>query len=196
MGKGRAWPPALGGQNGWVGPEQREAGCGPQETAGGAPSWLCTGLHSRGPSALRPTHTRGQAGTGTDQRRCLLRYWILSATAIPEGQFIDSKNAAEKLLNSFDVDREQHRFGHTKVRSVGWDSPAPCSPQPRAAFADWREGCLSPSLVTLTTPSPGFQVEGARGLGIEGSVSPLVLESRGLIGSSSLTSNRKKQWEL
>ncbi|KAK2489773.1 hypothetical protein MC885_019347 [Smutsia gigantea] len=42
-------------------------------------------------------------------------YWILSASAIPEGQFIDRKNAAEKLLNSIDVDREQYRFGHTKV---------------------------------------------------------------------------------
>ncbi|EGV98624.1 Myosin-13 [Cricetulus griseus] len=46
-------------------------------------------------------------------------YRILNASAIPEGQFIDSKNASEKLLNSIDVDREQFRFGHTKynVRS-------------------------------------------------------------------------------
>uniref|UniRef100_A0A8D0P9D0 Myosin-13 n=1 Tax=Sus scrofa TaxID=9823 RepID=A0A8D0P9D0_PIG len=43
------------------------------------------------------------------------RYRILNASAIPEGQFIDSKNASEKLLNSIDVDREQYRFGHTKV---------------------------------------------------------------------------------
>uniref|UniRef100_A0A8I6AIQ9 Myosin heavy chain 13 n=1 Tax=Rattus norvegicus TaxID=10116 RepID=A0A8I6AIQ9_RAT len=43
------------------------------------------------------------------------RYRILNASAIPEGQFIDSKNASEKLLNSIDVDREQFRFGHTKV---------------------------------------------------------------------------------
>ncbi|KAK2508833.1 hypothetical protein MC885_014547 [Smutsia gigantea] len=42
-------------------------------------------------------------------------YRILSASAIPEGQFIDRKNAAEKLLNSIDVDQEQYRFGHTKV---------------------------------------------------------------------------------
>ncbi|GAB1296251.1 Myosin, heavy polypeptide 13, skeletal muscle [Apodemus speciosus] len=42
------------------------------------------------------------------------RYRILNASAIPEGQFIDSKNASEKLLNSIDVDREQFRFGHTK----------------------------------------------------------------------------------
>ncbi|KAL0596841.1 Myosin-13 [Plecturocebus cupreus] len=44
-----------------------------------------------------------------------LRYRILNASAIPEGQFIDSKNASEKLLNSIDVDREQFKFGHTKV---------------------------------------------------------------------------------
>ncbi|VTJ91504.1 Hypothetical predicted protein [Marmota monax] len=43
------------------------------------------------------------------------RYRILNASAIPEGQFIDSKNASEKLLNSIDVDREQFWFGHTKV---------------------------------------------------------------------------------
>ncbi|XP_075415282.1 myosin-13 [Tenrec ecaudatus] len=43
------------------------------------------------------------------------RYRILNASAIPEGQFIDSKNASEKLMNSIDVDREQYKFGHTKV---------------------------------------------------------------------------------
>uniref|UniRef100_G1L4J7 Myosin heavy chain 13 n=1 Tax=Ailuropoda melanoleuca TaxID=9646 RepID=G1L4J7_AILME len=53
--------------------------------------------------------------------RCLIPnetktpYRILNASAIPEGQFIDSKNASEKLLSSIDVDREQYRFGHTKV---------------------------------------------------------------------------------
>ncbi|OCT66360.1 myosin-4 [Xenopus laevis] len=43
------------------------------------------------------------------------RYKILNANAIPEGQFIDSKKAAEKLLASIDVDHTQYRFGHTKV---------------------------------------------------------------------------------
>lgn len=47
----------------------------------------------------------------------LPRYRLLNASAIPEGQFIDSKNASEKLLNSIDVDRGQFRFGHTKVRT-------------------------------------------------------------------------------
>uniref|UniRef100_A0A5F8GPC7 Myosin heavy chain 13 n=1 Tax=Monodelphis domestica TaxID=13616 RepID=A0A5F8GPC7_MONDO len=43
------------------------------------------------------------------------RYRILNASAIPEGQFIDSKNASEKLLSSINVDNEQYRFGDTKV---------------------------------------------------------------------------------
>lgn len=43
------------------------------------------------------------------------RYRILNASAIPEGQFIDSKKASEKLLNSIDIDRTQYKFGHTKV---------------------------------------------------------------------------------
>ncbi|KAJ8359147.1 hypothetical protein SKAU_G00156720 [Synaphobranchus kaupii] len=43
------------------------------------------------------------------------RYRILNASAIPEGQFIDSKKGAEKLLGSLDIDHTQYRFGHTKV---------------------------------------------------------------------------------
>ncbi|XP_039680166.1 myosin heavy chain, skeletal muscle, adult-like [Perca fluviatilis] len=43
------------------------------------------------------------------------RYRILNASAIPEGQFIDSKKASEKLLSSIDVDHAQYRFGSTKV---------------------------------------------------------------------------------
>uniref|UniRef100_A0A674JCN7 Myosin-13 n=1 Tax=Terrapene triunguis TaxID=2587831 RepID=A0A674JCN7_9SAUR len=43
------------------------------------------------------------------------RYKILNASAIPEGHFIDSKNASEKLLSSIDVDHNQYRFGHSKV---------------------------------------------------------------------------------
>ena len=44
------------------------------------------------------------------------RYKILNASAIPEGQFIDSKKASEKLLSSIDVDHNQYKFGHTKVK--------------------------------------------------------------------------------
>ncbi|XP_062376909.1 myosin-7-like [Sardina pilchardus] len=43
------------------------------------------------------------------------RYRILNPAAIPEGQFIDPKKGAEKLLGSLDIDHEQYRFGHTKV---------------------------------------------------------------------------------
>ncbi|CAM5100495.1 unnamed protein product [Natator depressus] len=43
------------------------------------------------------------------------RYRILNPAAIPEGQFIDSRKGAEKLLGSLDIDSSQYKFGHTKV---------------------------------------------------------------------------------
>ncbi|XP_033853211.3 myosin-7 [Acipenser ruthenus] len=43
------------------------------------------------------------------------RYRILNPSAIPEGQFIDSKKGSEKLLGSLEIDHTQYRFGHTKV---------------------------------------------------------------------------------
>ncbi|XP_063312162.1 myosin-1B-like [Pelobates fuscus] len=43
------------------------------------------------------------------------RYKVLNASAIPDGQFIDSKKACEKLLGSIDIDPTQYKFGHTKV---------------------------------------------------------------------------------
>ncbi|XP_006898641.1 PREDICTED: myosin-2 [Elephantulus edwardii] len=43
------------------------------------------------------------------------RYKVLNASAIPEGQYIDSKKASEKLLGSIDIDHTQYKFGHTKV---------------------------------------------------------------------------------
>ncbi|XP_051490628.1 myosin heavy chain, skeletal muscle, adult-like isoform X2 [Apus apus] len=43
------------------------------------------------------------------------RYRVLNVSAIPDGQFMDSKKASEKLLGSIDVDHTQYRFGHTKV---------------------------------------------------------------------------------
>lgn len=45
------------------------------------------------------------------------RYRILNPAAIPEGQFIDSRKGAEKLLGSLDIDHNQYKFGHTKVLS-------------------------------------------------------------------------------
>uniref|UniRef100_A0A8C3X742 Myosin-7 n=1 Tax=Catagonus wagneri TaxID=51154 RepID=A0A8C3X742_9CETA len=49
--------------------------------------------------------------SGTSPRR----YRILNPAAIPEGQFIDSRKGAEKLLGSLDIDHNQYKFGHTKV---------------------------------------------------------------------------------
>lgn len=46
------------------------------------------------------------------------RYRILNPSSIPEGQFIDNKKAAEKLLGSLDIDHEQYKLGHTKVGFV------------------------------------------------------------------------------
>nr|XP_014351236.1 PREDICTED: myosin-7-like [Latimeria chalumnae] len=43
------------------------------------------------------------------------RYRILNPSAIPEGKFVDSKKAAEKLLGCLHIDHAQYRFGHTKV---------------------------------------------------------------------------------
>ncbi|KAF7708892.1 hypothetical protein HF521_017949, partial [Silurus meridionalis] len=43
------------------------------------------------------------------------RYRILNPAAIPEGQFMDSRKGAEKLLGSLDIDHSQYKFGHTKV---------------------------------------------------------------------------------
>ncbi|EMP30584.1 Myosin-7 [Chelonia mydas] len=44
------------------------------------------------------------------------RYRILNPAAIPEGQFIDSRKGAEKLLGSLDIDSSQYKFGNTKAR--------------------------------------------------------------------------------
>ncbi|KAI4903474.1 hypothetical protein NFI96_015065, partial [Prochilodus magdalenae] len=43
------------------------------------------------------------------------RYRILNPATIPEGQFIDNKKGAEKLLGSLDIDHNQYKLGHTKV---------------------------------------------------------------------------------
>merc|ERR1719322_180768 len=43
------------------------------------------------------------------------RYRILNPSAIPEGKFVDSKKACEKLVSSIDLDVSQYRFGNTKI---------------------------------------------------------------------------------
>lgn len=67
--------------------------------------------------------------TGADLRvfmsSMVTRYRILNPAAIPEGQFIDSRKGAEKLLGSLDIDHNQYKFGHTKVRSLGLGSGGP-----------------------------------------------------------------------
>lgn len=54
-------------------------------------------------------------GRGVTPGISLCRYRILNPAAIPEGQFIDSRKGAEKLLGSLDIDHNQYKFGHTKV---------------------------------------------------------------------------------
>ena len=44
-----------------------------------------------------------------------IRYRVLNPSAIPEGQFVDSKKACEKLIGTLDLDSSQYRFGNTKV---------------------------------------------------------------------------------
>ena len=43
------------------------------------------------------------------------RYKLLNASAIPEGQFTDGKDASEKLLGSLDIDHTKYKCGLTKV---------------------------------------------------------------------------------
>nr|prf myosin 1 H beta' [Bos taurus] len=43
------------------------------------------------------------------------RYRILNPAAIPEGQFIDSRKGAQKLLGFMEIDHNQYKSGHTKV---------------------------------------------------------------------------------
>lgn len=47
-----------------------------------------------------------------------LRYRILNSSAIPEGSFVDSRKAVEKLLGSLDIDHSQYKFGLTKVKTI------------------------------------------------------------------------------
>ncbi|KTF91991.1 hypothetical protein cypCar_00013130, partial [Cyprinus carpio] len=54
------------------------------------------------------------------------RYRILNPAAIPEGQFIDSRKGAEKLLSSLDIDHNQYKFGHTKEQDNLCDAEERC----------------------------------------------------------------------
>uniref|UniRef100_A0A670J012 Myosin-4-like n=1 Tax=Podarcis muralis TaxID=64176 RepID=A0A670J012_PODMU len=82
---------------------------------------LMTNLRSTHPHFVRcliPNETKTPGDSHVYYSTVLhirILYKILNASAIPEGQFIDSKKASEKLLSSIDVDHNQYRFGHTKV---------------------------------------------------------------------------------
>ena len=65
--------------------------------------------------ALNAVGRAGQHRTWVTWGTSLSRYRILNPTAIPEGQFIDSRKGAETLLGSLDIDHNQYKFGHTKV---------------------------------------------------------------------------------
>ncbi|KAJ2251954.1 class II myosin, partial [Coemansia sp. RSA 451] len=43
------------------------------------------------------------------------RYEILAPNTIPRQVFVDSKQAASKLLEAFKMDKAKYRLGHTKV---------------------------------------------------------------------------------
>lgn len=66
--------------------------------------------------ALDSVGRADQCRTWVNPGTFLPRYRILNPAAIPEGQFIDSRKGAEKLLGSLDIDHNQYKFGHTKVR--------------------------------------------------------------------------------
>uniref|UniRef100_S4RKZ4 Myosin heavy chain 6 n=1 Tax=Petromyzon marinus TaxID=7757 RepID=S4RKZ4_PETMA len=46
------------------------------------------------------------------------RYRVLNPNAMPEGQFVDSKKACEKLMASLELDESQYKFGHTKIFAI------------------------------------------------------------------------------
>ncbi|KAK4811766.1 hypothetical protein QYF61_005334 [Mycteria americana] len=62
------------------------------------------------------------------------RYCLLNAGVIPEGQFIDSKKASEKLLSSIEIDRTQYKFGHTKENENLADAEEGCDQLIKAKF--------------------------------------------------------------
>merc|ERR1712226_1590363 len=43
------------------------------------------------------------------------RYRILNPNVCPDGEFMDNKEAGEKILTSLPVDQDKFRFGHTKI---------------------------------------------------------------------------------
>lgn len=84
----------------------------------------------------------------------LSRYRILNPAAIPEGQFIDSRKGAEKLLGSLDIDHNQYKFGHTKVRVCGCSLPSLCPTIRDIPWSPWSQTShASRLLLPLILPS-------------------------------------------
>lgn len=63
-----------------------------------------------------PAQTCALSGLRSRVAVPFLRYRILNSSAIPEGSFVDSRKAVEKLLGSLDIDHSQYKFGLTKVK--------------------------------------------------------------------------------
>lgn len=59
-----------------------------------------------------------ESGRKSDPSSALCSYRILNPQAIPDDKFVDSRKGAEKLLSTLDIDHNQYRFGHTKVRRL------------------------------------------------------------------------------
>lgn len=54
------------------------------------------------------------------------RYQVLNPNVIPQG-FVDNKKASELLLGSIDLDVNEYKIGHTKVRSSSGAPSLHCS---------------------------------------------------------------------
>ena len=52
------------------------------------------------------------------------RYTILAPTVLPKG-FVDAKVATQKICEAIQLDENDHKIGHTKVR---YESEFPCCP--------------------------------------------------------------------
>lgn len=85
-------------------------------------SLLCKGTHCEIlvdfliPKSMKELHYGLEFNLFVSYLSALTRYRILNPSAIPEDKFVDSRKAAEKLLGSLDIDHNQYRFGHTKVK--------------------------------------------------------------------------------
>lgn len=94
-------------------------------------SWKASGSAGRAsqigsstPSSSSGTAQLGSSESGqkSEPSSALRSYRILNPQAIPDDKFVDSRKGAEKLLSTLDIDHNQYRFGHTKVRRFTFNS--------------------------------------------------------------------------